>query len=94
MSRIRQIAERPDLFDRFLAEDKDFKHIFVIVIPVADDPNDPTKIRQYAYVRPQARVVGVRQGTLEASLVLPAWMTDESAARKARKAVKQVDAVA
>lgn len=86
MARVSQIATRPDLFDRLLEEDKDLKQLAVVVIPVADDPETPGKIRQLAYIRPGATVLDVRQGVETVDLLLPNWVTDEKVAKKFRKA--------
>lgn len=73
MSRVQQIAMRPDLFGRLLEEDKDFKRIEVLVIPVYGSKTYPTKVRQLAIIRPKAKIVGFSQNSTkdEDHLVLP-----------------------
>jgi hypothetical protein len=82
MSRTAQIATRPDLFDRLLYEDKELKKLSILVIPVADDPEVPSRLRQVAYVKPGAPVVSMVQSNDDAKIVLPIWMTDTKAAKK------------
>tara|TARA_B100001105_G_scaffold64845_1_gene50752 strand:+ start:1096 stop:1905 length:810 start_codon:yes stop_codon:yes gene_type:complete len=84
MTAVSHIATRPDLFDRFFEDDKDFKHLSVFVIPVADDSDVPGKMRQMAYVRPGAKVLNIVQGSDQVDVLLPAWVTDEKAAKKLR----------
>jgi hypothetical protein len=84
MTAVSHIATRPDLFDRLFEDDKDFKRLSVFVIPVADDLEVPGKMRQVAYLRPGAKVLNVVQGSDQVSVLLPAWLTDEKAAKKVR----------
>lgn len=84
MTAVSHIATRPDLFDRLFEDDKDFKHLSVFVIPVADDVETPGKMRQMAYVRPGSKVLNVVQGSDQVDVLLPAWLTDEKAAKKVR----------
>lgn len=76
MSRVSQIASRPDLFDQLLLEDVDLAKLDILVIPVADDASDKAKLRQLGYVRPGAKPVSIVQSNDAASIVLPAWMSD------------------
>lgn len=78
LSRVSQIANRPDLFDRLLVDDRDFAALDILVIPVADDDAFPGKMRQLAYVKPGARVLTVLQGSSDVRILLPAWMTDKT----------------
>lgn len=84
MTAVSHIATRPDLFDRLFDDDKDFKHLSVFVIPVADDLEVPGKMRQMAYLRPGSKVLNVVQGNDQVDVLLPAWLTDEKAAKKVR----------
>lgn len=73
MSRVWQISTRPNYWDEiFKTQKKLMGGIEVLVIPVADDPRDPSNIRQLAYVRPNAKVVGSYQGREDVEIVLPA----------------------
>jgi hypothetical protein len=85
MTVVAEMANRPDLWDRLFDDDKDFKHLQVLVIPVADDPEVVGKMRQVAYVRPGATVTSVVQGNEQVDVLLPAWLTDEKVAKKLRK---------
>ena len=85
MSRVSQIATRPDLFDKLLVDDSDLSKLDILVVPVADDPAAPGRMRQVAYVKPGAKVLSVVQGTDQATVLLPLWMTDVAAAKKMRK---------
>ena len=76
MAKVADIALRPDLFSRLLADDLDFRGLSVIVIPIADDPHSPKRTRQIAFVRPGARILSVEQGSSEATFYMPAWLTD------------------
>lgn len=78
LSRVSQIANRPDLFDRLLVDDRDFAALDILVIPVADDDAFPGKMRQLAYVKPGARVLTILQGSSDVRILLPAWMTDKT----------------
>lgn len=44
------------LWGPLFEDDKDFKHLQVLVVPVADDPEVPGKMRQVACVRSGATV--------------------------------------
>ena len=89
MSKIRQIAQRPDLFCRLLDEDPDMKSMEVLVIPVADDPQYPARIRQVAYVRQGAHILNIDQNTEQNKFVLPQWMLvpRKTALKQATKSV-------
>jgi len=89
MDRVSSIANHPDYFDRLFQEEKSIKNLSVLVIPVADDPSGNGKMRQIAYVRPGAKIVGIKQGMTEARIVLPRWMTDESEASRFRKKARE-----
>jgi hypothetical protein len=86
-TRVSQIAMRPDRFGRLFQDDADFGALDVLVIPVADDPDELGKMRSLAYVRPGARVVDIRHAG--ARIVLPTWMTSPSAARGTRPSSSQ-----
>lgn len=85
MSRVSQIATRPDLFDKLLVDDSDLAKLDVLVVPVADDPAVPGRMRQVAYVKPGAKVLSTVQGTDKATILLPQWMTDVAFAKRMRK---------
>lgn len=90
MRRISQIATRPDLFDKLLQDDRELANLSVLVIPVADDPALPGRMRQLAYVRPGVKVVSVVQSNDEVDILLPAWLYDKDVAAKARKSLAAV----
>ena len=73
MAHVRQMALRPDLFERLLYEDEDLRHIDVLVIPLADWP-DPTRVRQVAYVRAGTPLMAQVQGSDRMQVHLPGWM--------------------
>jgi len=75
-NRVSEIAKYPHLFDRLFDEDEDMAHLSVISIPLLDDPKFTGKMRQVAYVRPDAQVVSIRQGATDARILLPNWMTN------------------
>lgn len=85
LSRVSQIANRPDLFDRLLVEDRDFAALDILVIPVADDDALPGKMRQLAYVKPEAKVLSILQKSDESRILLPPWMTDTKMAKELRE---------
>ena len=85
LSRVSQIANRPDLFDRLLVDDRDFAALDILVIPVADDNELPGKMRQLAYVKPCAKVLSILQGSSDVRILLPAWMTDTKMAKELRE---------
>lgn len=74
LSRVSQIATRPDLWDEVFEKDPDLKRLDVLVIPIADNPAAPGAMRNVAYVRPGARIKSIVQGSDHVSLVLPGWM--------------------
>ena len=80
LNRVSQIATRPDLFDRLLVEDPDLSKLDILVIPVADDPALPGRMRQVAYVKPGATLVSTVHSNSEARILLPAWMNIVNAA--------------
>lgn len=84
LNRVSQIATRPDLFDELFFRDRALAKLDVLIIPVADDPGVPGKVRHLAYVRPGARVVSVVQGG-DPQIALPAWMKDKKVARNVRR---------
>lgn len=70
LSRVKQIACRPDLFERLCLE-PEFKHISIFIIPLLDGPY----VKQLAYVRPSTRIVKVKQDIARGiSLSLPKWL--------------------
>lgn len=72
MSRVQQIAMRPDLFGQLMSDDKDFKNIEVLVIPVLGSKTHHAKVRQVAIVRPKAKIVRASgNGDDDLNLVLP-----------------------
>lgn len=73
MSHIRQMALRPDLFERWLYEDEDLRHIDVMVIPLADRA-DASRMRQVAYLRAGTPLQSVQQGSDQLQVHLPGWM--------------------
>ena len=73
MAHVRQMALRPDLFERLLYEDTDLRHVDVLVMPLADWP-DPTRIRQVAYLRAGTPMGAMTQGNDQMDLRLPPWM--------------------
>ena len=73
MQHVRQMARRPDLFERLLWEDEDLRHIDVMVLPLADWP-DSERSRQVAYVRAGAALTHLVQGSDQAHVHLPQWM--------------------
>lgn len=85
MSRVSQIATRPDLFDQLLEDDRDLSKLGVLVVPIADDPATPGRMRQVAYVKPGVEIVSIVQGNDQATVLLPNWMTDVNVAKKMRK---------
>lgn len=86
MRRVSQIANRPNYFDHLFQDDDDLAKLDIVVIPVADDPAIPGKMRQMAYVRPGAEIVSIVQGSTAATILLPDWMTDKDAAKKLQNA--------
>lgn len=74
--RVSEIAKYPHFFDRLFDDDEDMAHLSVISIPLRDDPNYTERMRQVAYVRPDARVVSISQGATDARILLPSWMTN------------------
>ncbi|MFK4705878.1 hypothetical protein ABIC83_002717 [Roseateles asaccharophilus] len=86
MSRVVQMAMRPDLFSRWLDEDKDVKDVQVMVIPVADDPEVPGKIRQVALVRPGIAILSQEQGDGRYEIVFPSWMNVHKTVEEAQAA--------
>ncbi len=73
MAHVRQMALRPDLFERLLYEDADLQHIDVMVLPLADWP-DPARVRQVAYVRAGTPLMAQVQGSDRMQVHLPGWM--------------------
>jgi len=74
MAHVRQMALRPDLFERLLYEDEDLRHIDVLVLPLADWP-DPGRMRQVAYIRAGTPLHALVQGSDQMQVSLPAWMS-------------------
>lgn len=73
MGHIRQMALRPDLFERLLYEDEDLRHIDVMVIPLTDRA-DTSRVRQVAYLRAGTPLQSVLQGSDQLQMHLPGWM--------------------
>lgn len=73
MSKPIHMALRPDLFGRVMKDDPALAGLDVLAIPVADTSAEPVVLRQFAYVRPTAQLVGVRH-LGEVNVVLPDWM--------------------
>ena len=73
MAHVRQMALRPDLFERLLHVDPDLQHIDVLVMPLADR-NDVARVRQVAYLRAGTPLASVLQGSDQMEVTLPAWM--------------------
>lgn len=71
MSRMSQIAMRPDYFGRLVQRTQTFMHADVIVIPVSDRPGSPNSIRQMGFLKDTAKVVGINQSTEFSEFVLP-----------------------
>lgn len=85
MTRVSQIATRPDLFDKLLEDDSDLAKLDILVVPVADDPAAPGRMRQMAYVKPGAEILSIVQGSDQATILLPIWMTDGVVAKRMRR---------
>ena len=77
MAHVRQMAARPDLFERLLREDADLRFIDVMVLPLADWPGS-TRTRQVAYVRAGAPVMQLVQGCDQVQVHLPEWMQERA----------------
>lgn len=75
LAKIQQIARRPNLFEPLLDESPLFKHLDLIIIPVADDPRRPSFIRQVGYIRNSAKITHIEQNTERNEFVLPEGMT-------------------
>ena len=73
MAHVRQMALRPDLFERLLYSDPDLQHIAVMVLPLADR-NDVTRVRQVAYLRAGTPLLSLSQGSDQMQVQLPQWM--------------------
>lgn len=73
MQHIRQMARRPDLFERLLSTDADLAEVDVLVFPLADRL-DAAASRQVAYLRAGARIVSTTQGGDQVQVHVPDWM--------------------
>lgn len=73
MAQVRQMALRPDLFERLLYTDPDLQHIDVMVLPLADR-NDVARVRQVAYLRAGTPLLSITQGSDQMHTQLPNWM--------------------
>ena len=73
MHHVRQMAQRPDLFERLLWEDEDLRGIDVMVMPLADWAGSD-RTRQVAYVRAGAPLMHLVQGSDQVQVHLPQWM--------------------
>lgn len=92
MSQVANIALRPDLFVRAFLEDRHMNKVSTVVFPVADDLSNRGATRQVAFVRAGAVIKPeVLQMQSEASLLLPAWLSDKALAKRlaAAEAKKQ-----
>lgn len=79
MAQVRQMALRPDLFERLLYSDADLQHIDVMVLPLADR-NDMARVRQVAYLRAGTPLLSVAQGSDQMHVQLPDWMAERATA--------------
>lgn len=71
-SRLQLIAQRPDLFARLLNDDKDFKKLECIIIPVsASKFEGVTKIRNLAYLRKNCKITLIDQQSDSELIILP-----------------------
>lgn len=77
MHHVRQMALRPDFFERLLYEDPDLQHVDVLVIPLADR-NGVDRTRQVAYLRAGTPIAAVSQGSDQMQVQLPAWMAAQT----------------
>lgn len=77
MGQVRQMALRPDLFERLLYTDPDLRHIDVMVMPLADR-NDVARVRQVAYLRAGTPLLSVSQGSDQMHVSLPDWMAERA----------------
>lgn len=77
MAQVRQMALRPDLFERLLYTDADLQHIDVMVLPLADR-NDVARVRQVAYLRAGTPLLSVAQGSDQMHVALPEWMAQRA----------------
>jgi len=77
MERVSQIATRPDLWDKLFANDPGFENLEVLVIPVADDPHVLGAMRSVAYVRRNAKITKIVQGSDHVSLAMPEALKTE-----------------
>lgn len=77
MAQVRQMALRPDLFERLLYTDPDLQHIDVMVLPLADR-NDVARVRQVAYLRAGTPLLSVAQGSDQMHVALPDWMAQRA----------------
>lgn len=73
MTTVAQMALRPDLYARVMEQDADFRHVDVLVFPLADRA-DPRNTRQIAYLRAGAPIQDARQGDGQVHMHLPFWM--------------------
>lgn len=83
MAHVRQMALRPDLYEKVLYDDPDLQHVQVLVFALADR-QDPARLRQVAYVR-AGLPLQVRAGEGDGvQLQLPDWMQDPVLAAQLR----------
>lgn len=73
MKRIKQIGQRPDLFYKLIASDKDFANIEILVVPVLGSAKASDVVRQVAVVLPKAKPKNITQNSnaSDTRLVLP-----------------------
>lgn len=83
MSQAAHIALRPDLFVRAFLDNRHMKKVGTVVFPVADDLANRGATRQVAFVRSGSAIKPeVLQMQSEASLLLPAWLSDKALAKR------------
>ena len=73
MKRIKQIGQRPDLFYKLIASDKDFAKIEILVVPVLGSAKASDVVRQVAVVLPKAKPKNITQNSnaSDTRMVLP-----------------------
>lgn len=89
-SRMAEIASYPNLFNKLLhGGDAELSRLSVLVIPVADDPAVPGRMRQMAYIKPRTVVKSIVQSSTAASILLPEWMGEAKSARALAKSLQE-----
>jgi hypothetical protein len=90
MESVVQMATRPAYWDHVFAMDPDMRdNLDVLVIPIADDEEEPHKVRYVAYLRPGANIVSISQGYELAEIMVPRWLTDPALAEQFRRELKR-----